>query len=87
MYHDTAELREGLRKLLVDLEAGKVSNSAARARVTIAKAILDTVKVELAAAALGMEFHPIPLGVPTRSAPKLRMGAVAETPPRAQAAE
>lgn len=61
MYNSTADLRNGLRKLLSDLETGAVSNSAARARVTIAKAILDTVKIELAAAALGTEFQPLSL--------------------------
>lgn len=61
MYDTTADLRDGLRKLLDDLEGGRVSNSNARARVTIAKAILDTVKIELAAASLGMDFGPVAL--------------------------
>lgn len=61
MYKDTSELRDGLIALLADLESGNVSNSAARARVTIAKAILDTVKVEIAAASLGMAINPVSL--------------------------
>lgn len=59
--YNTANLRANLHQLLQDVEAGAISNTAARVRVTVAKALIDTIKVEIAAAALGTEFSPLPL--------------------------
>lgn len=61
MYNNTADLRSGLRDLLIAHEKGEVTNTTARVRVNIVKAIIDTVKVEIAAASLGGEFEALAL--------------------------
>ena len=59
MFKDTSDLREAMNKLYEGVEDGSVSNAAARVRVGIAKAMLDTIKVELAAASLGKQFSAV----------------------------
>lgn len=66
MYKDTSELRDSLNKLLSEVESGKVSNAAARTRVNISRAMLETLKVEIAAASLGTAFTPLSLQPPMR---------------------
>lgn len=61
-YNDTEELRTYLDGLLADIEAGKLSNGAARVRLSVAKTMLDTVKVEVSAAALGRGFDKVAFG-------------------------
>lgn len=59
MYQNTKDLRAAMTRVLHDLEAGRISNTCARARVTAAKAILETLKVEIAAASLGRPFAAV----------------------------
>lgn len=59
MFKTTEDLRHAMNKLYQDLEKGKVTNSAARTRVYIAKAMIDTIKVEIAAANLGKDFTAV----------------------------
>ena len=59
----TEDLRNKMVQLYADIEAGKVTNSQARTRAYVAKTIVDTIKVEITAAALGksintVEFNP-----------------------------
>jgi hypothetical protein len=63
---DTYAMREYLDRLMTEIEEGKLSNSSARVRVQIAKAMIDTVKVEIAAAALGRAFGAVSLARPER---------------------
>lgn len=63
-YRTTSDLRNYLADLLEGVEAGKISNATARARVGIVKAMVDTLKVEIAATALGREIHPLVLEAP-----------------------
>lgn len=59
---DTADLRSGLKGDLDALRAGKISRSEARARAALARNILDTVKIEIAATAMRLEtFAPVEL--------------------------
>lgn len=55
----TADLRTAMVALFHDVEAGQISNSTARARVLVAKVIIDTLKVEIAAANLGRQFSAV----------------------------
>lgn len=59
MFKSTSDLRNTLNQLYSDLQGNKVSNSSARARVQIAKTILDTLKIEIAAANLGKQFSAV----------------------------
>jgi hypothetical protein len=66
-YRNTEELRYYLDDLLADIESGKLTNGQARIRLMAAKATLDTIKVEIAAAALGRPFENVSF---TKSDPK-----------------
>ena len=59
MFKTTADLREAMNKLYADVESGRVTNTAARMKVQVAKVMLDTIKVEIGAAALGKQFSAV----------------------------
>ena len=61
-YHDTEELRVYLDGLLAQIESGTLSNGSARVRLMVAKTMLDSIKVEVAAAALGRTFDKVSFG-------------------------
>lgn len=61
MTENTLELRRKMDAVLDEVESGRMSNSAARVRIMAAKVILDTIKVEITAAALGRGFSPVSL--------------------------
>jgi hypothetical protein len=55
----TADLRRIMSEDLAALRAGEITNSSARARAALAKTILQSVSVEIAAAQLGRHFEAI----------------------------
>ncbi len=59
MFKTTGDLRTAMVKLYQDVEQGKVTASVARAKVQVAKTIVDTLKVEIAAANLGKQFGTV----------------------------
>lgn len=59
MFKTTADLRNAMNTLYGEVVEGKVSGSIARTKVAIARAIVDTLKVELAAASLGKQFSAV----------------------------
>ncbi len=59
MFKTTEDLRNAMVKLYDDIEAGKVTNSQARTRAYVAKTIVDTLKVEITAAALGKNIDAL----------------------------
>jgi len=59
MLKSTHEVREFLRATLVGMQDGRYSTSMARTRILLARAVIDTVKVELVAANLGREVHVV----------------------------
>lgn len=59
MIKSTEDLRGKLIAIFEEIEAGKISNTTARVKVAAAKAILDTVKIEIAAAQLGKQFSSV----------------------------
>ena len=59
MLKTTEDLREAMTKLYKDVEDGTITNSQARTRAYVAKTILDTLKVEIAATALGKTIEPL----------------------------
>lgn len=64
----TADLREVLVRDLQDLRTGKLPKSDARARAYVAKQIIDTLKIEVAAHAMNMtSYQPVMLE-PARAA-------------------
>jgi len=58
-YNDTEELREYLDELLTKIESGQMSNGSARVRLMLTKTMLESIKVEIAAAALGRGFEKV----------------------------
>lgn len=60
-YRDTGEMRQYLDDLLTEIHEGKISNASARVRVQVAKAMLDTVKIEIAALAIGQPLQTVSL--------------------------
>lgn len=61
---DTAQLRTKLLSLWADMERGKISPQEARTHIGFARAALDTLKVEIAAAHLNIAHVPaVSLGV------------------------
>lgn len=59
MFKTTADLRNAMNTLYDEVIAGKTSNATARAKVAIARAILDTLKVEITACSLGKQFSAV----------------------------
>jgi len=59
--NDTYDLMAYADNLLTEIEGGKLSNTTARVRVQVIKAMIDVKKVEIAAAALGRDFGPVAL--------------------------
>ena len=60
--YTTADLRRGLLSDLDSLRAGELPASVARTRAYVAKQVIDTMKLELAAQALQLSsIHSIPL--------------------------
>lgn len=55
---DTAQLRTKLLSLWADMERGKISAAEARTHIGFARAALDTLKVEIAAAHLNVAHVP-----------------------------
>ena len=49
---DTGDVREKMMKLWAKLDQGKLTHAEARAHIGFARTILDTIKVEIAAAHL-----------------------------------
>lgn len=71
MLKTTEDLREAMIKLYADIEAGRITNGQARTRAYVAKTIIDTLKVEIAAAALGKTVDAVSFAAADRR-PKVR---------------
>jgi hypothetical protein len=71
-YRDTEELRSYLDNLLCLIENGELTNSQARVALLAAKITLDTVKVELSAAALGKSFAKVSFSRGEQKTSKIR---------------
>jgi hypothetical protein len=67
---DTADIRAKLLDIWKQIDEKKISSSEARLHISVARAILDTLKVEMAAAHLARQDIPsVPIlgtGVPIR---------------------
>jgi hypothetical protein len=68
---DTADIRTKLLEIWKQIDEKKISSSEARMHISVARAILDTLKVEMAAAHLARDNIPsVPMlgsvGVPIR---------------------
>jgi hypothetical protein len=69
MLKDTADIRAKLLEIWKQIDEKKISSSEARLHISVARAILDTLNVEMAAAHLAQQSIP--------SVPILGSGAVA----------
>ena len=65
---DTADIRAKLLDIWKKIDEKKISSSEARLHISVARAILDTLKVEMAAAHLARTDIP---AVPLSSTPRL----------------
>lgn len=70
-FKDTADIRAKLLDIWKQIDEKKISSSEARLHISVARALLDTLKVEMAAAHLTQQSIPsVPLmpgvGVPIR---------------------
>jgi len=70
---DTADIRIKLLEIWKQIDERKISSSEARLHISVARAILDTLKVEMAAAHLAQQSIP-PLPILTGTAIPLRRG-------------
>lgn len=65
---DTADIRTKLLEIWKQIDEKKISSSEARLHISVARAILDTLKVEMAAAHLAQASIPsVPIVGGTRS--------------------
>ena len=56
----TTDLRRVLTKDLEDLRSGKITKSDARTRAYVARNIIDTLKIEIAASAMNLsKYEPV----------------------------
>jgi hypothetical protein len=55
---DTADIRVKLLEIWKQIDEKKISSSEARLHISVARAILDTLKVEMAAAHLAQQSFP-----------------------------
>ncbi len=58
MLKDTADIRTKLLDIWKQIDEKKISSSEARLHISVARAILDTLKVEMAAAHLAQQAIP-----------------------------
>lgn len=78
---DTADIRAKLLEVWRQVDAKEISSSEARLHISLARAVLETIKVEIAAA------HLAQLRVPAVTLGASDMRALAVTPPSRKGAQ
>jgi hypothetical protein len=74
MMKDTADIRAKLLDIWKQIDEKKISSSEARLHISVARAILDTLKVEMTAAHLAQNDIPSVPILPDRGVPVRRGG-------------
>ena len=59
MFRSTADIRDFIQTTIEDIQQGRVTNAVARTRLNAARTYLDTIKVDMAAAHMGVELKPL----------------------------